>query len=255
MKIAEIFASIQGEGPLLGTPSLFIRFGGCILRCPFCDTKYAWNSEDERGLGELAEYPNNNHIKHIILTGGEPLINITDTEFRVLVKSFVKKGYDVTIETTMLVKFQDIIDRNIKQNYDLINNILGGEIMKKIRFVVSPKLDVLCYKDIDINMDTIMAFYKIDQHTASELANRGNLYYKLIYHHRESVTLRSLLEKLPTSWVEKYMYIMPMTPIPLLGQETEYKRNCFYAASFCIQHGIKYSPRAHIDIWGGKRGV
>jgi len=42
LRIAEIFASVQGEGLRLGEPTIFVRFAGCNLRCPFCDTKRAW---------------------------------------------------------------------------------------------------------------------------------------------------------------------------------------------------------------------
>ena len=46
LRIAEIFASIQGEGTLIGVPSAFVRVSGCNLRCSWCDTPYAsWNPE------------------------------------------------------------------------------------------------------------------------------------------------------------------------------------------------------------------
>ncbi len=48
MKIAEIYQSLQGEGLLTGTPSVFIRASGCNLRCWFCDTPYtSWQPEGE----------------------------------------------------------------------------------------------------------------------------------------------------------------------------------------------------------------
>ncbi len=75
-RVAEVFYSLQGEGPLAGTPAVFIRVAGCNLRCPWCDTRYAWSggslytprmlAEEVAGLAEKAQL--------IVLTGGEPLL-------------------------------------------------------------------------------------------------------------------------------------------------------------------------------------
>ncbi len=48
--VNEIFASIQGEGLLAGTPAVFVRLQGCPVHCPWCDTKYTW----KEGSGEVA---------------------------------------------------------------------------------------------------------------------------------------------------------------------------------------------------------
>jgi len=74
--VIEIFDSIQGEGEFIGTLSIFIRFSGCNLKCHFCDTKYSWNEEGKYIIEDVIKYVNDNpHIKHIVITGGEPLLH------------------------------------------------------------------------------------------------------------------------------------------------------------------------------------
>ena len=42
IRISEIFGpTVQGEGPLIGRPTVFVRTGGCDYRCTWCDTLYA----------------------------------------------------------------------------------------------------------------------------------------------------------------------------------------------------------------------
>ena len=48
MRIAELYASLQGEGLLAGTPSTFVRTSGCNLRCHWCDTPFtSWKPVGE----------------------------------------------------------------------------------------------------------------------------------------------------------------------------------------------------------------
>jgi len=72
MKVNEIFYSIQGEGPQVGMPAIFIRFSGCNLTCSWCDSKYAKDGK-EMSIKDIINSLNYD-CDNIILTGGEPLI-------------------------------------------------------------------------------------------------------------------------------------------------------------------------------------
>ncbi|MCB8932112.1 MAG: 7-carboxy-7-deazaguanine synthase QueE [Chthonomonadaceae bacterium] len=76
MRIAEIFASIQGEGRWAGTPSTFVRVSGCNLRCAWCDTPYAsWSPEGpSMDVGAIAARVAELGVRHVVLTGGEPML-------------------------------------------------------------------------------------------------------------------------------------------------------------------------------------
>ncbi len=72
-KISEIFFSIQGEGPFVGTPCHFVRFFGCNEKCSYCDTKYALSGQFSlMTVSQVAERVKS-HFP-IVITGGEPTI-------------------------------------------------------------------------------------------------------------------------------------------------------------------------------------
>lgn len=99
LKVTEIFSSVQGEGLRTGEPTIFVRLTGCNLRCPFCDTKYAWaGGEDytsEQILASIKNIRNKDPIDWVCLTGGEPLIQKIED----LVRSLRRDGFKVQIET------------------------------------------------------------------------------------------------------------------------------------------------------------
>jgi organic radical activating enzyme len=86
MKISEVFSSIQGEGTHAGKPSVFLRTALCNLKCVWCDTKYTWDWDNYDYSKEVHELPIEKVIekikqfepKHLVITGGEPLIQQND---------------------------------------------------------------------------------------------------------------------------------------------------------------------------------
>lgn len=98
MKIAEIYKSIQGEGLLSGTPSVFVRASGCNLRCWFCDTPYAsWAPEGtDMAVDEVVAQVEEWDCRHVVLTGGEPMLF---AELIPLAEQLRAQGRHITIET------------------------------------------------------------------------------------------------------------------------------------------------------------
>ena len=98
MRIAEIYKSIQGEGFLTGTESVFVRASGCNLRCWYCDTPFtSWRPEGEdievdailRQVAQLGS-------PHVVVTGGEPMLF---AELIPLCAGLRAAGCHITIET------------------------------------------------------------------------------------------------------------------------------------------------------------
>jgi len=98
VRIAEIYLSIQGEGCLTGTESVFVRAGGCNLRCWFCDTPYAsWRAEGEDlSIEEITAEVEGHNCRHVVLTGGEPMLF---AELVPLARELRFLGHHLTIET------------------------------------------------------------------------------------------------------------------------------------------------------------
>ena len=93
MIINEIFYSIQGEGFHSGTPAIFIRFSGCNLKCPFCDTKH--QDGKEMSISDIIEEISVMKSKFVVLTGGEPTLQINEE----LIKELHANRYYVAVET------------------------------------------------------------------------------------------------------------------------------------------------------------
>src|SRR5580700_4281475 len=98
MLISEIFHSVQGEGELTGVPSVFVRTSGCNLRCNWCDTPYtSWNPEGaEKSVEEIVEEVGKYPARHVVLTGGEPMVA---KGIHTLAAALREKGKHITIET------------------------------------------------------------------------------------------------------------------------------------------------------------
>ncbi len=121
LTLNEIYETIQGEGLLVGTPSLFIRVQGCNLRCTWCDQPEAleFKGGTPITLEEILERARRSPFRHVVITGGEPF---TEPNLGKLAKTLLKEGFSVQIET----------------NGTLWNEELE-EVVQKVHITCSPK--------------------------------------------------------------------------------------------------------------------
>jgi organic radical activating enzyme len=99
LDVHSIFPTIQGEGPFVGQPAVFLRLAGCNLQCPLCDTEYTQGrlrlSVPVIFDSILDHAPPGGYRPLIVITGGEPLRQ----DIGPLVRFMIDKGYRVQIET------------------------------------------------------------------------------------------------------------------------------------------------------------
>jgi 7-carboxy-7-deazaguanine synthase len=96
VRIIEVFHSLQGEGPLTGVRTSFIRTARCNLRCAWCDTTYSFGPGVERTIPSLLREVQSHGTRNVCLTGGEPLLQRESVD---LVRALGGKGYTTVIET------------------------------------------------------------------------------------------------------------------------------------------------------------
>lgn len=92
--LVEIFESLQGEGRNSGRPCIFIRFAGCNLACPWCDTDRARHFSVS--MPDLMKEVKGFRAKSVILTGGEPTLV---KEMPELIAALKAEGYWIAVET------------------------------------------------------------------------------------------------------------------------------------------------------------
>src|SRR5436309_7929656 len=98
-RIAEMFYSIQGEGPTAGLPALFVRLQGCSVGCRWCDTKYTWDPVGgrETNVEALLREARGYGCRRVVVTGGEPL---ESSLFSPLMTALGEGGFTIEVETS-----------------------------------------------------------------------------------------------------------------------------------------------------------
>jgi 7-carboxy-7-deazaguanine synthase len=223
--IAETFSSLQGEGSLVGVPSFFIRTSGCALRCRWCDTAYtSWRPEGTtRPVAELVAETVASGLRHVVVTGGEPLVQ---REIGALTAGLRRAGLHVTVETAGVAAPE--------MECDLLS--------------VSPKTS---------SSDPDGAWRTRHRRRRAELGPLRALLARFPEHQVKLVVQQpSDLDEV----LELLTAIGPVAPDRVLlmpeGTTTaEVAARARMVAALCLEHGFRYTPRLHLDLFGGGRGV
>lgn len=219
MKIAEIFYSLQGEGSLVGVPSVFIRTSGCNLRCRWCDTPYtSWHPEgDEMTIDAIVDQARGYQASHAVVTGGEPMIAPGIVE---LTHKLREARFHITMETAGTV-YADVA-------CDLMS--------------ISPKLS---------NSTPEGPFRNQHERLRVQPEVLGRLMRQYPHQLKFVVAAPEDLEEIKTYAGDKSAVIL----MPEGTRPDVLRERSLWLAEICKQEGYRYSPRLHVDLWGDRRGV
>ncbi len=223
MKIAELFYSIQGEGSLAGVPSFFIRVSGCNLRCAWCDTPYAsWNPEGaELSIGQILDEARAHPMRHVVVTGGEPMIM---PEIIPLTQRLKDAGFHVTVETAGTV-FQPVACDLMSISPKMSNSTPQGEwAAQHERTRERPEV-------------------------ISELMGRYEYQLKFVIEKPEDVKEAQALAHSLGADAARVILMPEGTDAAVL------RKRGVWLAEICKQEGFRFSPRLHVELYGGRRGV
>lgn len=231
MLISEIFYSLQGEGELTGVPSVFVRTSGCNLRCAWCDTPYAsWNpTGDQKTVAEIvAEVESHPSARHVVLTGGEPMIA---KEIRTLAADVKKTGRHITIETAATVAPEGIACDLASLSPKLLNSAPDAEKHGAWR----KKHDATRWQPDAVR----------------EWIDRYPYQFKFVVSRPDDVEeLEHMLAALKREIPRHKVLLMPE------GTSLEKMRGrAGWLGELCKARGYRYAHRLHIELYGNKRGT
>ena len=225
MQVNEIFKSIQGEGPNFGKPAIFLRTAQCNLKCTWCDTKYTWDWENYDFTKEVKEMPIDEikkkildlEIKHLVITGGEPLLQQDDLADLL---SFLKPDFYVEIET----------------NCTILPNKMLTDLVDQ--WNVSPKTQ---------NSGNPLELYENNE-CYYFFANQENCFFKYVVENESDIPE---IKKFVTK------YNIPETRVQLMTQASTKEEINIREKSIselAKLHNFSFSPRLHVAMWGSQRG-
>lgn len=259
--VSQIIPTIQGEGPGVGITSLLIRFRACNLQCPWCDTQWSGKHTDAQfNLKSIHNIIENNQIRNIMFTGGEPFLYISQMEWlcNEIRKMIWNSEKDILYFPTI----------EIETNGSLINERYLKRIISmtpsEVRLCVSPKLNPNMYKE-EWDEGEILTQYMDKFSLLDEYRGKVDFICKLVYGDQTKEEVESFLESIESlGGVDiSRIYIMPLTPdmnsydlkndVGQLRFLNDFRKSCVDVVNFCLKHGYTYSSREHVFLFMDKK--
>ncbi len=222
----EIFYSIQGEGVTAGTPTAFLRLAVCNLACTWCDTKYTWDWESYDYDREVTSMPVDEVRerilelggRHLVITGGEPLIQ--QKELAPLAMSLKDLGFYCEVETNgTLVPLPEMVQAISQWNVSpkLTNS---GNPPESREVPLALKI----FRELDTAYFKFVIVEPADMEEVSQLIDRYDFPSERVVFMPEGTTAEVI--KARSKWL----------------------------AEECANRGVRFSTRLHILLWGDERG-
>ena len=243
INIAEIFGpTIQGEGALIGTPTIFVRSGGCDYRCSWCDTGYAvlpefseqWQQMDAYAIFDKITQLSKGHPLMVTLSGGNPAIQ----DFAELIQLGQCQGYQFSMETQASIAkpWFALLDqltlspkppstgmqfkqRGLQRCLDACESDNGHQVDISLKFVVADENDVQWAKAIADKYPHIASFIQ-PCNTDARLKENDD----------------KTIETSPHNDQQRLLWLI----------------ECTQALSW---HKVRVLPQLHRWLWGDKIGV
>ncbi len=226
LKVSEIFESLQGEGVSTGLPTVFVRLAQCNLHCDWCDTKYTWDFEHynyddevrEQNAVDVAHVVNASATRRLVLTGGEPLL-----QQRALAAFFASLAPDILIE--------------VETNGTIVPT--AATLARVNQWNVSPKLS---------NAGDPESL-RLRPSVLHALRDAGSSYLKLVVRNDADCAEADALVK-ELAWPRDRVLFMPEA-----NDREALRARSLPVAEAARARGFRFSPRLHLELWGGRRGT